>query len=128
MSVGWLFQPSPPTGHYHKLVWVFHNGTVVWGTAQPHFQVKAQLTKAATSFRLCIHNAAAADEGTYQCEVEVWRRNTPPLGQPAATTRSNPVGIKVVLPGKQCHRCFFSRGLSLCNFKSIKHDRGNQDH
>ncbi|XP_074428948.1 immunoglobulin superfamily member 2 [Larus michahellis] len=98
VSVGWLFQPSPPTGHYHKLVWVFHNGTVVWGTAQPHFQGKAQLTKAATSFRLCIHNAAAADEGTYQCEVEVWRRNTPPLGQPAATTRSNPVGIKVVLP------------------------------
>ncbi|KAM6384762.1 LOW QUALITY PROTEIN: immunoglobulin superfamily member 2 [Alca torda] len=98
VSVGWLFQPSPPTGRYHKLVWVFPNGTVVWGTAQPHFQGKAQLTKAATSFRLHIHSAAAADEGTYQCEVEVWRRNTPPLGQPAATTRANAVGIKVVLP------------------------------
>ncbi|NXK20044.1 IGSF2 protein, partial [Arenaria interpres] len=98
VSVGWLFQPSPPTGHYHKLVWVFPNGSTVWGTAQPHFQGKAQLTKVATSFRLHIHNAAAADEGTYQCEVEVWRRNVPPLGQPAATTRSNAVGIKVVLP------------------------------
>ncbi|XP_014802746.1 PREDICTED: immunoglobulin superfamily member 2 [Calidris pugnax] len=98
VSVGWLFQPSPPTGHYHKVVWVFANGSTVWGTAQPHFQGKAQLTKAATSFRLHIHNAAAADEGTYQCEVEVWRRNALPLGQPAATTRSNAVGIKVVLP------------------------------
>ncbi|NXN64801.1 IGSF2 protein, partial [Himantopus himantopus] len=98
VSVGWLFQSSPPTGHYHELVWVFPNGTMVWGAAQPHFQGKAQLTKAATSFRLRVHNAMAADEGTYQCEVEVWRRNTLPLGQPAATTRSNAVGIKVVLP------------------------------
>ncbi|NXA21338.1 IGSF2 protein, partial [Ibidorhyncha struthersii] len=98
VSVGWLFQSSPPTGQYHELVWVFPNGTMVWGAAQPHFQRKAQLTKAATSFRLRVHDATAADEGTYQCEVEVWRRNTPPLGQPAATTRSNAVGIKVVLP------------------------------
>uniref|UniRef100_A0A8C3J0W4 Ig-like domain-containing protein n=1 Tax=Calidris pygmaea TaxID=425635 RepID=A0A8C3J0W4_9CHAR len=98
VSVGWLFQPRPPTGRYHKVVWVLPNGSMVWGTAQPHFQGKAQLTKADTSFRLRIHNAAAANEGTYQCEVEVWRRNAPPLGQPAATTRSNAVGIKVVLP------------------------------
>ncbi|NXL12450.1 IGSF2 protein, partial [Mesembrinibis cayennensis] len=98
MSVGWLFQPSPPTGHYHKLVWVLPNGTVAWGAAQQHFQGKAQLTKAATSFRLRIHSAMAANEGTYQCEVEVWRRNALTLGQPAATARSNAVGIKVVLP------------------------------
>ncbi|XP_019326351.1 PREDICTED: immunoglobulin superfamily member 3 [Aptenodytes forsteri] len=98
VSVGWLFQPSPPTGHYHELVRVLPSGTVAWGTAQPHFQGKAQLTKAATSFRLRIHNAMAADKGTYQCEVEVWRRNTLTLGQPAATARSNAVGIKVVLP------------------------------
>ncbi|KAF1484058.1 Immunoglobulin superfamily member 2, partial [Megadyptes antipodes antipodes] len=98
VSVGWLFQPSPPTGHYHELVRVLPSGTVAWGTAQPHFQAKAQLTKAATSFRLRIHNAVAADKGTYQCEVEVWRRNTLMLGQPAATARSNAVGIKVVLP------------------------------
>ncbi|KAM6285853.1 immunoglobulin superfamily member 2-like isoform 1-T1 [Spheniscus humboldti] len=98
VSVGWVFQPSPPTGHYHELVRVLPSGTVAWGTAQPHFQAKAQLTKAATSFRLRIHNAVAADQGTYQCEVEVWRRNALTLGQPAATTRSNAVGIKVVLP------------------------------
>ncbi|NWY61751.1 IGSF2 protein, partial [Chionis minor] len=98
VSVAWLFQPSPPTSHYHQLVWVFPNGTVVWGAVQPCFQGKAQMTKAANSFRLHIHNAVAANEGTYQCEVEVWRRNTPPLGQPVATNRSNPVGIKVVLP------------------------------
>ncbi|KFQ99700.1 Immunoglobulin superfamily member 2, partial [Nipponia nippon] len=98
VSVGWLFQPSPPTGHYHKLVWVLPNGTVAWGAAQQHFQGKAQLTKAATSFRLRIHSAVAANEGTYQCEVEVWRRNALTLGQPAATARSNAVGIKVVLP------------------------------
>ncbi|NXU21809.1 IGSF2 protein, partial [Thalassarche chlororhynchos] len=98
VSVGWLFQPSPPTSHYQELVRVLPSGTVAWGAAQPHFQGKAQLTKAATSFRLRIHNAAAAEEGTYQCEVEVWRRNTLTLGQPAATTRSNAVGIKVVLP------------------------------
>ncbi|KAM9277627.1 immunoglobulin superfamily member 2 [Cariama cristata] len=98
MSVGWLFQPSPPTGQYHELVRVFPSGTMAWGAAQPHFQGKVQLTKAATSFRLRIHNAVAADEGTYQCEVEVWRRNTLPLGQSAATARSNAVGIKVVLP------------------------------
>lgn len=108
VSVGWLFQPSPSTGHYHKVVRVLPSGTMVWGAAQPHFQGKAQLTKDATSFRLRIHNTVAANEGTYQCEVEVWRRNTLDLGQPAATTRSNAVGIKVVLPGKQHYGCFAS--------------------
>ncbi|NWX65638.1 IGSF2 protein, partial [Promerops cafer] len=98
VSVRWLFQPSLPTGPLHKLVQVFPNGTVVWGTAQPHFQGKAQLAKADTSFRLHIHSALPANEGTYQCEVEVWRRNILPLGQPAASTSSNALGIKVVLP------------------------------
>ncbi|NXU09755.1 IGSF2 protein, partial [Pardalotus punctatus] len=97
-SVRWLFQPSPPTGPFHELARVFPSGTVAWGTAQPHFQGKAQLVKAGTSFRLHIHGALPADEGTYQCEVEVWRRNILSLGQPAATTRSNAVGIKVVPP------------------------------
>ncbi|NWW58479.1 IGSF2 protein, partial [Ifrita kowaldi] len=96
-SVRWLFQPSP-AGPSRELVRVFPSGTVVWGAAQPHVQGKAQLAKADTSFRLHIHSALPADEGTYQCEVEVWRRNTLPLGQPAASTRSNVVGIKVVLP------------------------------
>ncbi|XP_010121551.1 PREDICTED: immunoglobulin superfamily member 2 [Chlamydotis macqueenii] len=97
-SVRWLFQRSPPTGHYHELVRVLPSGAMTWGAAQPRFQGKAQLTKAATSFRLRIQTAVAADEGTYQCEVEVWRKNAQPQGQPAATARSNAVGIKVVLP------------------------------
>ncbi|NXB13958.1 IGSF2 protein, partial [Rhagologus leucostigma] len=96
-SVRWLFQPSP-TAPSHELVRVFPSGTAVWGTAQPHFQGKAQLAKADGSFRLHIRSALPANEGTYQCEVEVWRRNILPLGQPAASTRSNVVGIKVVLP------------------------------
>ncbi|NWT88466.1 IGSF2 protein, partial [Lanius ludovicianus] len=95
--VRWLFQRSPADAS-HELARVCPSGTVVWGTAHPHFQGKAQLAKAGTSFRLHIHSALPADEGTYQCEVEVWRRNTLPLGQPAASTRSNVVGIKVVLP------------------------------
>ncbi|NXM03132.1 IGSF2 protein, partial [Tyrannus savana] len=98
MSVQWLFQPNPPTSPYHELVQVFPSGTVAWVAAQSHFKEKAQLMKADTSFRLHIHGAVAADEGTYQCEVEIWRRNVLPLGQPAATTRSNAVGIKVVMP------------------------------
>ncbi|NXC26745.1 IGSF2 protein, partial [Campylorhamphus procurvoides] len=97
-SVRWLFQPSPPTGPYHELVQVFPNGPVAWMTAQSHFKGKAQLTQSDTSFRLHIQSAVAAHEGTYQCEVEVWRRNIQPLEQPAATTRSNAVGIKVMLP------------------------------
>ncbi|NXO75826.1 IGSF2 protein, partial [Sitta europaea] len=97
-SVRWLFLPSLATGPLQELVQVFPSGTVVWRTAQPHFQGKAQLTKAATSFRLHIHSALPANEGTYRCEVEVWRRNILPLGQPAASTSSNAVGIKVVLP------------------------------
>ncbi|NXG65878.1 IGSF2 protein, partial [Hemiprocne comata] len=98
VSVRWLFQPSLPTSQFQELVQVFPSGIVAWGSAQPRFQEKAQLLRTATSFRLHIHSAVAADEGTFQCEVEVWRRNTLPLGQPAATTRSNAVGIKVVLP------------------------------
>ncbi|XP_077637308.1 immunoglobulin superfamily member 2 [Lonchura striata] len=98
LSVRWLFQPSPPTGPSHELVQVFPNGTVLWGPAQPHFQGKAQLVKTGTSFRLHIHGALPANEGTYQCEVEVWRRNILPLGQSAASTSSNAVGIKVMLP------------------------------
>ncbi|NWI39170.1 IGSF2 protein, partial [Picathartes gymnocephalus] len=97
-SVRWLFQPSPPTGPSHELVRVFPSGSVVWGRTQPHFQGKAQLGKDGTSFRLHIHGALPANEGTYQCEVEVWRRNVLPRGQPAASTESNAVGIKVVLP------------------------------
>ncbi|NWR27758.1 IGSF2 protein, partial [Tachuris rubrigastra] len=98
MSVRWLFQPSPPTGPYHELVQVFPSGTVAWVAAQSHFKEKAQLMKTDTSFRMHIRGAVTADKGTYQCEVEVWRRNVLPLGQPAATTRSNAVGIKVVMP------------------------------
>ncbi|NXH30363.1 IGSF2 protein, partial [Myiagra hebetior] len=97
VSVRWLFQPSPSTPA-HELVRLSPSGTVLWGTEQPRFQGKAQLAKADTSFRLHIHSAQPADEGTYQCEVEVWRRNTLPVGQPAASARSNVVGIKVVLP------------------------------
>ncbi|NWS33550.1 IGSF2 protein, partial [Polioptila caerulea] len=97
-SVRWLFQPRLSTGPLHELVQVSPSGTVVWGTAQPHFQGKAQLAKAGTAFRLHIHSALPAHEGTYQCEVQVWRRNILPLGQPAASTSSNAVGIKVVLP------------------------------
>lgn len=100
-SVRWLFQPSLPTDPLQELVQVLPSGTVVWGTAQPRFEGKAQLEKAGTSFRLHIHSALPANEGTYQCEVEVWRRNILPLGQPAASTSSNAVEIKVVLPGKQ---------------------------
>lgn len=100
-SVRWLFQPSPPTGPLQELVQVSPSGTVVWRTAQPHFQGKAQLAKTDTFFKLHIHNALPANQGTYQCEVQVWRRNILPLGQPAANTSSNAVGIKVVLPGKQ---------------------------
>uniref|UniRef100_A0A8C5T8N0 Ig-like domain-containing protein n=1 Tax=Malurus cyaneus samueli TaxID=2593467 RepID=A0A8C5T8N0_9PASS len=101
MSVRWLFQPSPPAGPLQELLRVSPSGSAVWGTAQPRFQGKAQLAKAGTSFRLHIHGALPAHQGTYQCEVEVWRRNTLSLGQPAATASSNVVGIKVVLPGKQ---------------------------
>ncbi|XP_033374542.1 immunoglobulin superfamily member 3-like [Parus major] len=97
-SVRWLFLPSQPTGPFQELVRAFPSGTVVWGTAQPQLQGKAQLVKTDTSFRLHIHSALPANEGTYQCEVEVWRRNILPLGQPAASTSSNAVGIKVVLP------------------------------
>ncbi|NXO05315.1 IGSF2 protein, partial [Rhinopomastus cyanomelas] len=98
IAVGWLFQPSPPTSHYHELVQVFPSGAIVWGAAQPHFQGKAQLMTTASSFSLRIYNTAAADEGTYRCEVKVWKRNALPLGRPAATAGSNAVGIKVVLP------------------------------
>ncbi|XP_039569092.1 immunoglobulin superfamily member 2 [Passer montanus] len=98
LSVQWLFQPSPPSGPLHQLVQALPNGTVVWGTAQPHFQGQAQLAKTDTSFRLHIHSTLPANEGTYQCEVKVWRRNIQPLGEPAASASSNVVGIKVVLP------------------------------
>ncbi|NWH93670.1 IGSF2 protein, partial [Aegithalos caudatus] len=97
-SVRWLFQPSLSMGPLQELVQVLPSGTVVWGTAQPRFQGKAQLEKADTSFRLHMNSALPANEGTYQCEVEVWRRNILPLGQPAASTTSNAVAIKVVLP------------------------------
>ncbi|XP_014738268.1 PREDICTED: immunoglobulin superfamily member 2-like [Sturnus vulgaris] len=97
-SVKWLFQPSPHTDSLQELVQVSPSGTVVWRTAQPHFQGKAQLAKTDTSFKLHIHSALPAHQGMYQCEVQVWRRNILPLGQPAASTSSNAVGIRVVLP------------------------------
>nr|XP_009681006.1 PREDICTED: immunoglobulin superfamily member 2 [Struthio camelus australis] len=98
VSVMWQFQPSRPTRDYQELVRVLPDGTVAWGTAQPHFLKKTQLTKAASSSRLLIHGATVDDEGTYRCEVGVWSRSSPPRGQPAAAVRSNAVGIKVTLP------------------------------
>nr|XP_025949120.1 immunoglobulin superfamily member 2 isoform X2 [Dromaius novaehollandiae] len=98
VSVIWQFQPSRPTGDYHELVRVLPGGTVAWGTAQPHFPKKTQLTKAAFSSRLLIHSATADDEGTYRCEVGVWSRSSLPQGEPAAAVTSNAVGIKVTLP------------------------------
>ncbi|NXV01089.1 IGSF2 protein, partial [Cettia cetti] len=98
VSVRWLFQPRRHTGPLQELARLLPDGTVLWGTAQPRFQEKAQLLKAGTSFWLHIHSALPASEGTYRCEVEVWRRNILPLGPPAASTSSNAVEIKVVLP------------------------------
>ncbi|KAF2975632.1 hypothetical protein EK904_010110 [Melospiza melodia maxima] len=98
VSVRWRFQPSPPAGPLQELLQVLPNGTVLWGAAQPRFQEKAQLANTDSSFRLHVHSALPANEGMYQCEVEVWRRNVLPLGQPAASTSSNAVGIRVVLP------------------------------
>ncbi|KFU95585.1 Immunoglobulin superfamily member 2, partial [Chaetura pelagica] len=98
VSVRWLFQPSLPTSSFQELVRVFPSGILAWGSAQPRFKEKVQLMRTTTSFTLHIRNAEAADEGTFQCEVEVWRRNTLPLGQAAATTSSNLVGVKVMLP------------------------------
>ncbi|XP_009888413.1 PREDICTED: immunoglobulin superfamily member 2 [Charadrius vociferus] len=74
----------------HPYFWAFKLDTL-----------EARLEKRVDACGLRIHNAVAADEGTYQCEVKSWRRNTPPLGQPAATTRSNAVGIKAVLPDSE---------------------------
>uniref|UniRef100_A0A8C6NAM5 Uncharacterized protein n=1 Tax=Melopsittacus undulatus TaxID=13146 RepID=A0A8C6NAM5_MELUD len=123
VSVRWFFQPSLSGGHYQEL----DHRTMACGTAQPYFQGKALLTKPGISFRLPIHSAVHANNGSYLCEVEVWRKSTLLLGPPAAPTMSNNVGINVVLPGKQCLGCFFSRDLLFCDFKSIKHDWGNQD-
>ncbi|NXA35183.1 IGSF2 protein, partial [Eudromia elegans] len=98
VSVTWQFLPKQPAGDYQELVRVLPGGTVAWGTAQPHFPKKTQLTKAASSSRLLIHGATADDEGTYRCEVGVWSRSSPPRGQPAAVVKSNAVGIRVSLP------------------------------
>ncbi|NWY02318.1 IGSF2 protein, partial [Nothoprocta ornata] len=98
VSVTWQFHPKQPTQDYQELVRVLPDGMVAWGTAQPHFLKKTQLTKAASSSKLLIHGATADDEGTYRCEVGIWRRSSPPRGEPAAVVKSNAVGIKVSLP------------------------------
>ncbi|XP_042666226.1 immunoglobulin superfamily member 3-like [Centrocercus urophasianus] len=95
LSVGWLFQPKPPTDGYQELVRVLPDGTVSWGPAQPRFQGRAQLMKAGAFSRLHIHSAMAGHAGTYQCEVGVWRTLQ---GQRAVSFISNPLGIKVVPP------------------------------
>ncbi|XP_051469158.1 immunoglobulin superfamily member 2 [Apus apus] len=115
VSVRWLFQPSLPTSSFQELVRVFPSGIVAWGSAQSRFQEKVQLTRTTTSFMLHIHNAEAADEGTLQCEVEVWRRNTLPLGQAAATTSSNAVGIKVVLPESKLRVAMQESSVEIAN-------------
>lgn len=123
MPVRCFFQPSLAGGHYQEL----DHSTMACGTVQPHFQGKALLTKADISFRLHVYSTVHADNGSYLCEVEVWRKSNLLLGPLAAPTRFSRVGKKVVLPGTQCLGCFFSRGLLFCNFKSIKHGWGNQD-
>lgn len=99
LSVGWLFQPKPPTDGYQELVHVLPDGTVSWGRAQPRFQGKAQLMKAGAFSRLHIHSAVAGHAGTYQCKVGVWRTLQ---GQPTVSFTSNAVGINVVPPGEWC--------------------------
>lgn len=117
LSVGWLFQPKPPTDGYQELVRVLPDGTVSWGPAQPRFQGRAQLMKAGAFSRLHIHSAMAGHAGTYQCEVGVWRTLQ---GQRAVSFISNPVGIKVVPPGEWCCRCFLCRQFLQTSWSQLK--------
>lgn len=100
LTVTWQFQPAT-SQVFHPLVRITHNGTVEWEDFLSQFQKKTKVLQSSFHSQLLVHDATEEEAGVYQCQVEVYVRNSLCTGSPArASAISHSLMIAVSLPGK----------------------------
>lgn len=99
LTVTWQFQPAGSQVS-HQLIRVTHNGTIEWGDFPSQFQRRTKISQSSFRSQLSIHEATEEEAGVYQCQVEVYGRNSLPVNGPArASAKSHPLRIVISLPG-----------------------------
>ncbi|KAM7054920.1 immunoglobulin superfamily member 2 isoform 1-T1 [Molossus nigricans] len=98
LTVTWQFQPAG-SQVFHLLIRVTHNGTIEWGDFPPQFQKKTKVSQSSFRSQLLIHDATEEEAGVYQCQVEVYDRNSLHVNDAArASATSHPLRIVISLP------------------------------
>lgn len=98
LTVTWQFQPAT-SQVFHPLVRITHNGTIEWEDFLSQFQKKTKVLQSSFHSQLLVHDATEEEAGVYQCQVEVYVRNSLCTGSPArASAISHSLMIAVSLP------------------------------
>ncbi|XP_076975883.1 immunoglobulin superfamily member 2 [Tamandua tetradactyla] len=98
LTVTWQFQPAE-SQVFHQLVRITYNGTIEWGELLSYFQRKMKVSCSSFYSQLLIHDATEEEAGVYQCEVQVYDRNSLCTNSPVkASATSHPLRIAVTLP------------------------------
>uniref|UniRef100_A0A8D2AJD4 Immunoglobulin superfamily member 2 n=1 Tax=Sciurus vulgaris TaxID=55149 RepID=A0A8D2AJD4_SCIVU len=98
LTVRWQFQPDG-SQVFHQLIRVTHDGIIKWGDFLSQFQKKTKVSHSSFRSQLLVHDATEEETGRYQCEVEVYDRNSLRTNSPArASAISHPLRIEVTLP------------------------------
>nr|XP_027796052.1 immunoglobulin superfamily member 2 [Marmota flaviventris] len=98
LTMRWRFQPDGSQA-FRQLIRVTHNGIIEWGDSLSQFQKKTKVSQSSFRSQLLIHDASEEETGKYECEVEVYDRNSLPTNSPArASAVSHPLRIVVTLP------------------------------
>ncbi|XP_004641712.1 immunoglobulin superfamily member 2 [Octodon degus] len=101
LTVTWWFQPAG-SRVFHQIIQIAHNGTVEWGDFLSHFSKKTKVSQASYRSQLLIHDSTGEESGLYQCQVEVYDRNSLCTNDAArASVSSHPLGISVTLPERK---------------------------
>ncbi|XP_004714922.1 immunoglobulin superfamily member 2 isoform X2 [Echinops telfairi] len=98
LTVTWQFQPAGSQVSY-RLIQMAHNGTIEWGDGLSQFPKKTEVSQGPFRSQLLIHDATEEEAGVYQCQVEVYDRNSLCTNSSAkAKAISHPLRIAVALP------------------------------
>lgn len=101
LTVTWQFRPAG-TQTFHQLVRVTHPGTIEWRDFPSKFPKKMKVSQSSFHSQLLIYDATKEEEGVYQCQVDVYDRNSLRLNGPArASALSHPLSIVITVPGNR---------------------------
>ncbi|KAM8784476.1 LOW QUALITY PROTEIN: immunoglobulin superfamily member 2 [Rhynchonycteris naso] len=75
-----------------------HNGTIEWGQFPSQFQKKTKVSQSLFRSQLLIYDATEEEAGVYQCNVDIYDRNSLHTNGPArASATSHPLRIVITL-------------------------------